>query len=113
MSLQPQATHLTRLQILFVTGRLLHDISYHYSSRTTTDEMLAVLETLCQQYYTIHYFYYLQSAITPTVFTIRKVVSWAAKKVWEEYGIGLGYNLMQAPESVNADVNTILENNSN
>jgi hypothetical protein len=105
----PKATHLVWLQIFFVLGRLLRDISYHYSSRTTSKAMVGTLEVLCYQYYRLHYLYLPQSGITPTVFTIGKVVPRAARKTWKEYGVGLGYNLMQAPESVNAHTNTMLE----
>lgn len=93
-------------------GRLLRDISWHYSSRTTTNVDVQIVRILCTQYYTLHCWFLPGSGITPTVFTIGKVVPWAAEKIWKEYGIGLGYFLLQAGESMNAYINTLLEDSN-
>ncbi len=93
-------------------GRVLRDISALYSQRDASEDSLRALEYLCTQYYSLHCWFLPASGITPTVYTIGKVVPWAANKIWKEYGIGLGYFLLQAGESMNAFINTLLEDSN-
>ena len=93
--------------------------------RNTSQPLIDRLEYLCKLYYKIYALCFGTSAINYTIFQIgrfhavakcytenctRKVVPWAAQKLFDEYGVGLGYCLLQAPESMNAVINHLLEN---
>ena len=97
--IHPNLTHLQRMK-LFVfhyLGMLLRDISSLMARIHVGPNYLDELKVKCKKYFN-SYSLFLNS-VTPTIWNIGHAVPFHAKKVFDEFGLGLGVNTMQGREA--------------
>jgi hypothetical protein len=101
-----------RRKALYLVGLLLGLISEIYSQLEPSKDEITYLRLYCKAYFSLHVKFF-REKVNPTVYTIGVLVPYYMHKIYEKYGVGLGYFSLQAPESKNRFVKDILSKHSN